>query len=76
VAAVVQADGSGRVALGGVAHRPWRVPAAESALARGGKAVTDGLLAGARTTEENAFKIQLVERTLDAILADARVGRT
>jgi len=72
VAAVVQADGSGRVALGGVAHRPWRVPAAESALARGGKAVTEQLLAGARTTDENAFKVQLVERTLDAILAEAR----
>ncbi|MGC5376491.1 FAD binding domain-containing protein, partial [Salmonella enterica] len=24
VAAVIQADGSGRVALGGVAHKPWR----------------------------------------------------
>jgi len=72
VAAVVQPDGTGRVALGGVAHRPWRVPAAEQALPRGGKAVTDQLLSGARTTEENAFKVLLVQRTIDSLLADAR----
>ncbi|MFK3737414.1 FAD binding domain-containing protein [Massilia sp. TN1-12] len=72
VAAVVQPDGSGRVALGGVAHRPWRVPAAEQAMAQGGKAVTARLLADARTTNDNAFKVPLVQRTLDAILADAR----
>jgi xanthine dehydrogenase YagS FAD-binding subunit len=72
VAAVVQPDGSGRVALGGVAHRPWRVPAAESAMPRGARAVTDQLLAGARTTIENAFKVPLVQRTLASLLADAR----
>jgi xanthine dehydrogenase YagS FAD-binding subunit len=72
VAAVVQADGSGRVALGGVAHRPWRVPAAEQAMAQGSKAVTARLLADARTTDDNAFKVPLVERALGAILADAR----
>ena len=72
VAAVVQPDGTGRVALGGVAHRPWRVPAAEQALPRGGKAVTDQLLAGARTTDENAFKVVLVQRTIDAVLAEAQ----
>jgi xanthine dehydrogenase YagS FAD-binding subunit len=74
VAAVVQPDGSGRVAVGGVAHRPWRVPAAESQLPRGGKATTAQLLAGARTTDDNAFKILLVERTLDAILAQERAS--
>ena len=31
VAAIVQRDGSGRVALGGVAHKPWRIEAAEAA---------------------------------------------
>jgi len=72
VAAVVQPDGSGRVALGGVAHRPWRVPAAEQQMRNGAKATVDQLLAGARTTEENAFKIPLVERTLGAIMAEAR----
>ena len=72
VAAVVQRDGSGRVALGGVAHRPWRVPAAESAMPKGAQAVTDGLLAGARVTTDNAFKVPLVQRTLASVLADAR----
>ena len=72
VAAVVQSDGSGRVALGGVAHKPWRVPAADASLPQGGKAVADQLLAGARTTHDNAFKILLVQRTLDAVLADAK----
>jgi xanthine dehydrogenase YagS FAD-binding subunit len=72
VAAVVRPDGVGRVALGGVAHRPWRVPAAESRMPQGAKAVTDELLAGARTTPDNAFKMPLVQRTLAAVLADAR----
>jgi xanthine dehydrogenase YagS FAD-binding subunit len=72
VAAVVQPDGSGRVALGGVAHRPWRVPAAESAMPRGAQAVTDQLLAGVRVTNDNAFKVPLVQRTLASVLADAR----
>jgi xanthine dehydrogenase YagS FAD-binding subunit len=72
VAAIVQGDGSGRVALGGVAHKPWRVEAAEADLRRGAKAVTAGLLADARPTHENAFKLSLVERTLGAVLAQAR----
>jgi xanthine dehydrogenase YagS FAD-binding subunit len=73
VAAVVQRDGSGRVALGGVAHKPWRVEAAEAQMTRGAKAVTDQLLAGAKTTSENAFKLTLVERALGATLTQARV---
>jgi xanthine dehydrogenase YagS FAD-binding subunit len=72
VGAVVQRDGTGRVALGGVAHMPWRVEAAESEMPRGAKAVTAQLLAGAKTTHENAFKLPLVERTLGAIMAQAR----
>jgi xanthine dehydrogenase YagS FAD-binding subunit len=72
VGAVVQPDGTGRVALGGVAHKPWRVEAAEAALPRGAKAVTAELLAGARPTAENAFKLPLVERTLAAVLTEAR----
>ena len=74
VAAVLQPDGSGRVALGGVAHKPWRLEAAEPALARGAKAFTDQLLAGAKPTSENAFKITLVQRTLAAVLAEAQKG--
>jgi len=72
VAAVVQRDGSGRVALGGVAHKPWRDDAADAALPQGAKAAAARLLAGARTTEDNAFKLPLVERTLAAVLAQAR----
>jgi xanthine dehydrogenase YagS FAD-binding subunit len=72
VGAVVQPDGTGRVALGGVAHKPWRVEAAEAQLSKGAKAVTEGLLAGAKPTHENAFKLPLVERTLGAVLAEAR----
>jgi xanthine dehydrogenase YagS FAD-binding subunit len=73
VAAVVQRDGSGRLALGGVAHKPWRVEAAEAQMTRGAKAVTEPLLAGAKTTSENAFKLTLVERALGATLTQARV---
>ena len=72
VAAIVQPDGTGRVALGGVAHKPWRVEAAEAELPRGAKAVTARLLAGAKPTEQNAFKLPLVRRTLAAVLAEAR----
>ncbi|HEX8324449.1 MAG TPA: xanthine dehydrogenase family protein subunit M [Tepidisphaeraceae bacterium] len=72
VAAVVQRDGTGRVALGGVAHKPWRIEAAEAEMPRGAKAVTAILLAGAKPTEDNAFKLKLVERTLAAVLADAK----
>ena len=48
VGVIVQPDGSGRVAVGGVAHKPWRVEAAEAELPRGAKAVTTRLLADAR----------------------------
>jgi xanthine dehydrogenase YagS FAD-binding subunit len=72
VGLVVQKDGTGRVALGGVAYKPWRVEAAEADLPRGAKAVTAKLLAGAKTTHENAYKLTLVERTLAGVLAQAK----
>jgi len=72
VAAIVQRDGSGRVAVGGVAPKPWRVEAAEAELPRGAKATTAALLANAKPTHENAFKLPLVERTLAAVLTQAR----
>ncbi|WP_407147740.1 FAD binding domain-containing protein [Bradyrhizobium sp. ORS 86] len=72
VAAIVQPDGSGRVALGGVAHKPWRVEAAEAELSRGAKAVTARLLADAKPTQDNAFKLPLAERTLSAVLREAK----
>jgi xanthine dehydrogenase YagS FAD-binding subunit len=73
VGAIVQRDGSGRVALGGVAHKPWRVASAEAEMPRGAKAVAEPLLEGAKPTRENAFKLPLIERTLAAVLSDARV---
>jgi xanthine dehydrogenase YagS FAD-binding subunit len=72
VGAIVQRDGTGRVALGGVAHKPWRVAAAEAELPRGAKAVIEHLLSGAKSTRENAFKLPLAERTLAAVLNQAR----
>ena len=72
VGAIVQKDGTGRVALGGVAHKPWRAEGAEAEMPRGAKAVAAQLLAGARPTHENAFKLPLVERTLGSVLAEAK----
>jgi xanthine dehydrogenase YagS FAD-binding subunit len=72
VGAIVQEDGSGRVALGGVAHKPWRIEAAEAELPRGAKPVIDRLLADAKPTHDNAFKVKLAERTLAGVLAEAR----
>lgn len=72
VAAVIHPNGTGRLAVGGVAHKPWRIEAAEADLPRGPKAVTEQLLAGAKPTHDNAFKIPLVERTLGAVISDAR----
>ena len=74
VAAILQRDGSGHVAVGGIAPKPWRVEAAEAALPQGAKVVATRLLAGARPTQDNAFKVPLVERTLAAVIAEARTG--
>jgi xanthine dehydrogenase YagS FAD-binding subunit len=72
VAAIVQRDGTGRVALGGVAHKPWRVEAAEAQMPRGARAVAAQLLADAKPTRENAFKLSLAERMLGAVLTEAK----
>jgi xanthine dehydrogenase YagS FAD-binding subunit len=74
VAVVVLPDGSGRVALGGVAHKPWRVPAADASMPQGAKAVAEQLLAGAKPSAESAFKIPLIQRTLASVLADVKKG--
>ena len=70
VAAVVQPDGRGRFAFGGLAHKPWRVEGAERQ--SGAKAIAGAVLAGAKTTPRSAFKVPLVERTLGAVLAEAK----
>jgi xanthine dehydrogenase YagS FAD-binding subunit len=59
-----------RIALGGVAHKPWRAKAAEAAL-KGGpatevafRAAAQTELASARALRDNAFKIELSERVI------------
>jgi len=81
VAAIVDAAGgrirSARLAFGGLAHRPWRVPEAEAKLAGatiGDAAFTaaaDAAFAGARGYGSNDFKIPLAHRTLRAVLTEA-----
>ncbi|AWI31981.1 FAD binding domain-containing protein [Streptomyces tirandamycinicus] len=79
VAAVVSADrgtiGGARVALGGVAHKPWRSAEAEAALA-GRPATMDTYRAAAEAAMRDAvgrghndFKIELARRTLCRTLA-------
>jgi xanthine dehydrogenase YagS FAD-binding subunit len=72
VAAIVQPDGSGRVALGGVGTKPWRSEAGDAAVPKGAKAVAAALLADAMPSEENQYKVALTERTIAAILAQAK----
>jgi xanthine dehydrogenase YagS FAD-binding subunit len=63
-----------RLALGGVAHKPWRAWKAEASL-RGQPAnhqvfrdAVDAELADARPLRDNAFKIELARRTITAVL--------
>ncbi|TPP04603.1 FAD binding domain-containing protein [Rhizobium glycinendophyticum] len=72
VGAVIHPDGTGRVAIGGVAHKPWRVEEAETALPNGARAASAAILEGARPTEQNRFKVDLVQRTLGSVLAEAK----
>jgi xanthine dehydrogenase YagS FAD-binding subunit len=72
VAAVIQQDGTGRVAVGGVAHKPWRLESADGELAKGARATAAKLMAQASPTDDNRFKVDLVERTLGAVIAEAR----
>ncbi|SQF95226.1 molybdopterin dehydrogenase [Paucimonas lemoignei] len=84
VAASLELDGDvirgARLALGGVAHKPWRDKAAENVLI--GKPVSrdsfaaaaDALLADAEPLEHNAFKVKLARRAIIRALSDAAVG--
>ena len=81
VAAIVDVqDGhvrSARMAFGGVAHKPWRVEAAETGLAgatvdsAAWSRAADSVLAGARGYGSNDFKIPLLRRALQAAAAEA-----
>lgn len=75
VAAVIADDGTGRFAVGGIAPKPWRVAAADAALPQGAKAAAALLLDGARPTEDNRFKLPLVERALATVMAQGRTAK-
>ena len=85
VAAGLELDGDiikdARLALGGVAHKPWRDPAAEAVL-RGQAAnhtafarAADLVLRGAKGFAHNAFKIDLARRTIVRALTQAALGK-
>lgn len=65
-----------RLALGGVAHRPWRAWAAEAALrgqpagAAAFVAAADIALTGAQPLKHNGFKVELAKRTLVGVLEE------
>jgi xanthine dehydrogenase YagS FAD-binding subunit len=84
IAAAIELDGGRikdvRLALGGVAHRPWRDHAAEAAL-RGQPAdeagfarAADLLLRDARPYKHNAFKVDLARRGIIRALTQATRG--
>ena len=84
VAAALELDGDtireARLALGGVAHKPWRVAAAEAAL-RGQRAdagafaqAADLVLRGAKGYGHNNFKIGLARRAIVRTLSQAARG--
>ncbi|WP_294392639.1 xanthine dehydrogenase family protein subunit M [uncultured Sphingomonas sp.] len=72
VAAVIQPDGTGRVAFGGMAPKPWRVEAAEALLPQGAAAVTARAFQGATPTKDNAFKLPLATRALAGVIAESK----
>jgi xanthine dehydrogenase YagS FAD-binding subunit len=84
VAAALDLEGKtikqARLALGGVAHKPWRDPAAESTLRGQGtdqavfSQAADLLLRDARGFAHNVFKIDLARRTIVRALTQAAQG--
>ena len=84
IAAALELDGTtikeARLALGGVAHKPWRDTAAEAAL-RGQPANPDSftraadlLLREAKGYEHNSFKLELARRGIVRALTQAAQG--
>ena len=84
VAAALEFEGEtikeARLALGGVAHKPWRDPSAEAAL-RGQRAdqaafarTADMVLRDAKGYSHNAFKIGLARRAIVRTLSQAARG--
>jgi xanthine dehydrogenase YagS FAD-binding subunit len=82
VAALVEREAGGtirnaRFALGGVAHKPWRVPEAEAVMPgqRASEAVfaqaAEYALAGAHPRRFNGFKLELARRAIVRALSEA-----
>lgn len=83
VAAAIDIDEAGKVrdirlALGGVAHKPWRALKAEASL-RGEPATADSFRAAAEAElatavglKDNEFKIELARRTIVAVLNELK----
>jgi xanthine dehydrogenase YagS FAD-binding subunit len=65
-----------RLAFGGLAHKPWRVEEAErlSADVVDPGRIAEIVLAGAKTTSHNAYKLALVRRALAVLLHDVCQG--
>ena len=69
-----------RIALGGVAHKPWRVPNAEQTLEGRQPSrktfgeVADVILQGAEGFTHNSFKIELARRAIIRALDQAAAG--
>jgi xanthine dehydrogenase YagS FAD-binding subunit len=65
-----------RIALGGVAHKPWRAARAEATLhgaavaAESFRRAAEAELADARPLPGNAFKVPMTRNTLVAVLRD------
>jgi xanthine dehydrogenase YagS FAD-binding subunit len=65
-----------RVALGGVAHKPWRASRAEDALRNGPateqafRSAIETELAAAKPLRDNAFKVELAKRAVTAVLTE------
>ena len=84
VAAALRFEGDrisdARIALGGVAHKPWRVRSAETPLIGAAPSrqkfaeAADILLAGAVGRGQNDFKIPLARRAVVRALAQAAAG--
>ncbi|UHS58321.1 FAD binding domain-containing protein [Agrobacterium vaccinii] len=83
VAAALDLDDAGivrdvRLALGGVAHKPWRALKAEAALkgqkadAESFRAAAEAELADAVGLRDNAFKVELAKRTIVAVLEELK----
>jgi xanthine dehydrogenase YagS FAD-binding subunit len=86
VAAAIELDGGivkdVRLALGGVAHKPWRASKLEATL-KGQPATEESFLAAAEAEladaqplTHNSFKIELAKRTIVAVLAELAGDRS